>query len=606
MTAVATADPPVPRPEPAPKRRGLLSRVFGEPNAIWMREMPQAARLRRTPWVIFGLTLAISLLMCSIGGIAASENTSPATLGGGLFQSFFSIAYFVVIIVGPAVAANSVASEREGKTWEAVQLTGLHPKDIARGKFMAAYTTIALYIVALAPVGALPFLFGGVTPVEVVVAFVFLFLVAGLAVAFGLALSSLMASSRGAIVVTLILAIVIGPALYMLFGFSASFAVHKAWGDIPEAFPIWLPLAYSRVPFGVEYVAALVVAPLLLVLVPAWFLYEVTVANLTNDTDDRSSGLRRWFFVCAPLLALACAVPSAVSKNEGDHVGWAVVGLTTFGTFAGFCALLFAFEPPGPTRRVRVTWQRAQTGVVRRAFGPGLMKASMMALVFGVCGMVAIAAIDMAALTLRPPSGILPGKLEAGLSQMFGYGAYGALFFVFALGLTTWLRARGSTPWVARLVSSSVLFLIAAGPWVVAAIAGAMSGSHDEEWLLVAAPSPCFAFYMLKHIDEVASGFGSPNIPVVQAGLACAAVWGVLGLGLMGFAGRRTRRVVREQDEQFAQADAALRAEDEALAAERAASVHSSRPASVAPPAHASVPPGSAPPPTTPNEPAAG
>ncbi|PMU64969.1 ABC transporter permease, partial [Pseudomonas sp. FW215-L2] len=84
-------------------------------------------------------------------------------------------AYLVVTLVGPAVAANSIASEREGKTWEAVLLTGLTPKNIARGKFMAAYTTIAIYIVVLAPVGALSFLFGGVTATDVVTAFAFLF-----------------------------------------------------------------------------------------------------------------------------------------------------------------------------------------------------------------------------------------------------------------------------------------------------------------------------------------------------------------------------------------------------------------------------------------------
>ena len=87
-------------------------------------------------------------------------------------------------VVGPAVAANSIASEREGRTWEAVLLTGLSPTVIARGKFLAAFTAIAMYIVMLAPVGALPFLFGGVTATEVVLAFAGLFLIALLSVAF--------------------------------------------------------------------------------------------------------------------------------------------------------------------------------------------------------------------------------------------------------------------------------------------------------------------------------------------------------------------------------------------------------------------------------------
>src|ERR1019366_6218047 len=240
---------------------GLVERFLRDPNAIWMREMRQSARLARRPWVLFALTLTLGLLMCSIGGLAAASDTTPATIGGALFQVFFSIAYLVVVLVGPAVAANGVASEREGRTWEAVLLTGLRPKDVARGKFMAAYTTIALYIVVLAPVGALSFLFGGVTATEVVVAFVFLFLVAGLTVAFGLAVSSLMSSLRGAIVVTLMLAILIGPVLYFIFGFGASFGIHKLWNEVPEAFPIWLPLAYSRGTLGLEYVLLLLAVP---------------------------------------------------------------------------------------------------------------------------------------------------------------------------------------------------------------------------------------------------------------------------------------------------------------------------------------------------------
>ncbi len=46
---------------------------------------------------------------------------------------------------------------------------------IARGKFLAAYTNIAMYIVMLAPAGALPFLFGGVTATEVLAAFALFF-----------------------------------------------------------------------------------------------------------------------------------------------------------------------------------------------------------------------------------------------------------------------------------------------------------------------------------------------------------------------------------------------------------------------------------------------
>lgn len=588
---MTTAAPPRSLP---PKRPGRLARLLKNPNAIWMREMRQAARVGRTPWILFSLSLVISLLMCSIGGIAATDNASPASLGGGLFQTFFSIAIFVVMVVGPTVAANGIASERDGRTWEAVLLTGLSAREIARGKFIAAYTSIATYIVVLAPVGALPFLFGGVTPVEVIVAFVFLFVFAALAVAFGLAVSSLMSSLRGAIVLTLILAICIGPALYGVFGFGASFAAHKVWHDVPEGFPVWLPLAYTRAPFGLEYVLLLVAVPLLLILVPAWFLYAVTVANLTDPTDDRSTGLKLWFLGSTPLVVLACALPGAVALTEVDRVGWSVLGETTFAAYAGFSALLFAFDPVGPSRRVLVHWRRLRAGIARRFFGPGLPKTASLVVLMCFVGLLAVPAIDLVMLYLQPAASPAATAVSAywgphtpsrndRLAQIFVFGAYCAPYFVFTMGLVAYFRARGNTPWMTRLVAGGILFLAAAAPWVVAAIGGAVTSTHDDTWLVVAAPSPFYAYVM---VSQIAHAGPRDDTLVIEAGFVAATLWGLLGLVLLAVAGRRAARTVREQAYAFAQADAALKAEDDARAA---AALAESAPAS-SPPAPSGAP----------------
>jgi ABC-type transport system involved in multi-copper enzyme maturation permease subunit len=557
------APPSQPAASSGAPRRGFgkwLDRVKREPNPIWMREMRQAARLGRTPWVLFGLTLIISLLMCGIGGVAASTDSSPATLGETLFQVFFSIAYLVVTIVGPAIAANSIASEREGRTWEAVLLTGLTPKQITRGKFFAAYTTIALYIIALAPVGALSFLFGGVTAGEVVVAFVFLFALAALSVAFGLAVSSLMSSLRGAIVVTLILAICIGPALYLIFGVTCSFGIHELWSDVPSAMPIWLPLAYTRAKFGLEYIALLFGLPLLLLFAPAWFLYEVTIANLTGDAEDRSSGLKRWFAVTTPLLAVACAAPGLLATDDESRKDLGLVGISAFLVHVGFCAILFTAEPPGPSRRVRIHWERAQVGRLRRFFGPGLSKTSLLVALFGIVGIAAIASAIVFLLQTFPttvPSVGLRGSMGPS-EEVLLYAAYLAPFFVFVVGLTSWLRSRSQSPWIARLIAAAILFLIAAGPWVVAAIGGVVSNHHDDDWLMIAAPSPFYVFAMLKAVGS------TDNVPVIPTGLSCAAVWGVLGLGLLAAAARRCARTIADYDRAIFHAEAALRAEEEA------------------------------------------
>jgi ABC-type transport system involved in multi-copper enzyme maturation permease subunit len=560
MTAEARRSQPPPSQGPrSVKMRNWWQRMTADPNAIWMREMRQSARLGRTPWILFSLTLSISLIMCAVGGIAASGDTSPASLGQGLFQGFFSIAYFVVTIVGPAIAANSIASEREGRTWEAVLLTGLTPKEIARGKFLAAYTSIALYVVVLAPVGALSFLFGGVTATEVVTAFAFLFLLAALTVAFGLAVSSLMASLRGAIVLTLILAIVIGPFLYGMFGPFASAGIHSVWNEMPEVSPIWLPLAYERATFGVEYVTLLIVLPLVLIIVPAWFLYETTISNLTGGSDDRSRGLKRWFFVSTPLIAAICAVPSALAEGNSDRSAFACTGISVFAMHVTFCAFLFAFEPHGPSRRVRIHWRQEGAGMIRRFFGPGLMKAMTLVTIMGLFGMAAIAFVDAGLLEIYGPA--ISGR-ETEVQKIFLWGAYTALFSVFMIGLVAWLRARDNTPWVSRMIAAAIVFLIAALPWVIVAIGSVAhsGGSTDDDWIVAAAPSPFFAFAMYSALDKIDPG------SVIPIGLGCAMAWGFAGLALLAAAGRRCAQSVARYDASLAQAEAAFAAEDEEIA----------------------------------------
>ncbi|HEX7663307.1 MAG TPA: ABC transporter permease, partial [Polyangiaceae bacterium] len=455
-----------------------------------------------------------------------------------------------------------------------VLLTGLTAKEIARGKFMAAYTSIALYIVVLAPVGALSFLFGGVTATEVVVAFAFLFLFAALAVAFGLAVSSLMASLRGAIVLTLILAICIGPTLYGVLGGALSAGVHELWPTMPDFSPIWLPLAYERAPFGLEYVALLVVIPILLIVLPAWFLYETTISNLTGPSDDRSFGLKRWFLVAAPLLAAICAVPSLLGQSNDSRSVLACSGISTFASFITFCLFMFVFEPYGPSRRVTIHLLRQGSGPFRRFFGPGLMKSVTLVVFLGLLGIVGIAMFDAGALEAY---GTVGPDREIDIQKIFVWTAYTALFTLFIAGLVTWLRARDNTPWIARLIAVAILFLIVVLPWIIVAIGSVTGGGSDDEWALVASPSPFFAFAMVSALDKIDGG------ATVEFGFGCAMAWGFVGFGLLAAAARRCSKAITRYEASIAQAEAAFRDEDEAMARAAAAPAEPAAPAPTSP-----------------------
>jgi len=500
------------------------------------------------------VTALVALLMSAIGGIM-SVTASPATTGIVLFHTFFSLAFLVVTLVGPALAANSVASEREGRTWEAVILTGLPPKTIARGKFLSAFTNISMYIVMMAPVGALSFLFGGVTALEVVVAFFFLFLFAVLSVAFGLAISSALASGRTAILLTLLLAFPLTIAAYLGLGLGLSFAAHEAWPTVLEGPPVWLPTAYERAPFSIEYVTFLVLIPIASVILPAWFFYEITVANLTSLTDDRATGLKRWFAVMTPLLTAAAVIP-AVTAPISDPSPAFMISMSVMLVFLVFAIFVFQGDSIGPSRKVLIHWERKNAGWLTRFFGPGLLKTSTLIFIMGAASLLVIGAAGVGVCFLSPH---VTGGRDLEAQRVISFLEYAATYFLFLAGFAAWVRTRSSTPGIARVMLLVAIFLTAAGPWIVAAIAGVISDGSDEA-LVVAAPSPFFAFVLVESLDKSYRGLA------MIAGAICSLAWALIGLGLFAAAANRAKQIIHKHHAMLAEADAMLAKED-ALAA---------------------------------------
>lgn len=529
---------------PPPAGKGFWSRFWGEPNPVWMRELKQAARLQRTPIILSVVTGMMTLLICSVGGVA-STSAEPAKVGVGIFHTFFSLAYAVVTWLGPAVAANTIAGERSGRTWEALQLTGLGPRRIARGKFLAAYTYICLYVVMLVPVGALPFLFGGVTATEVLLAFLILFLLAALAVAFGLSVSAKFQSPAAAIIVTLLVALPVSLAVYGGAGVGLSYAAHDEWQGVPGGLPVWLPTAYVRADFGLPYCVFLLILPALCAVIPAWLFYESAVANMGSPSDDRSTRLRLWFLVTMPALTGGAALVTWLSHDRG----WVYAGASLLWLFGCFGAFLFSSEPFEPSLRVLADWQRRGTPWLSRSLGPGILRASMLLLL-----VTAGCLIENAAL------GLLKAKTNADRDAILAFHGYALGFFGFVVGFTAWARARATSAGTPRLLLATALFFAFVGPWIAMAVAGLITSQRDRA-MLMASPSPSFAVTMVQ-----AATAGTPDAGLILAtGAACAAAWALIGLGLFTVAGARIRARLAAEHSARAALQHAFAAEEAAL-----------------------------------------
>lgn len=516
--------------EPLPPDSARLSqrlghrvrKFFHDPNPVWVRELRQSARLTRTPVILAVVTGMVTLLIASVGGVL-STTAEPAQVGVGIFHTFFSLAFAVATWVGPAVAAATIASERSGRTWEALLLTGLSPTSIAEGKFLAAFTYVLLYIVMLAPVGGLAFLFGGVTPAEVVIAFVLLALIAGLAVAFGLAMSSKFSSPALAILVTLFVAVPVSLLVYLLGGVALSIAVNRLWPAVSAGAPVWLPTALARADLSLNYLLLLVLYPLLAVLVPSWFFYEVTIANMASESDDRSTRLRIWALVSGFVVAVAVAL----SRLTLDDMNSYVAGQCLLWWFFAEFAFLLAGEPLGPSARVEARWAAASAGRLRRWLGPGVGRAASS----GVLLATACFAILTAA-------GLLSATTHDQRLAMLSFGGYAYGFAVFLMGFAAFVRARvKGGPGIPRVLLGGALFLALLGPYIAMAISGVLLERTDHTQL-VAAPSPAFAFVI---VDKLGAPGGDAEL-FALVGAGASILWGLLGLMLLALGSTAARR----------------------------------------------------------------
>ena len=550
QTGTASIPPPAPNASLLTRMRLATARLQQDPNPVWMRELRQSARLQRTPVILMTITVAAALLICSIGGVA-SVTAEPAKVGVGIFHTFFTLAFFLVTWLGPAVAASTIAGEKNGRTWEALALTGLPPAQIARGKFLAAYTYIALYLVMLAPVGALPFLFGGVTATEVILAFFCCFVFAALAVAFGLALSSKFQSSAAAIIVTLLITLSTSLLIYFSLGVGLSYAVHDQWPAVPMGPPVWLPTAWVRADVGLPYLAFLLVLPAVAVLLPAWLFYEITIANLAGPSDDRSTRLRIWTIVSGLALAGCCAI---VQLSTGE-LEWALAEACFLFVYFSFVIFMVAGEPLGPSRRVRIAWERTGRSRAMRALGPGVVPATtwvlaILLLTFATC-------VGVGLLSLKPGNERDVLVLFAG--QLLA-------FLVFLCGLSAFFRARAEGATTPRVLLLVTILTTSIGPWIAMAIAGVVTrGRHDA--LALAAPSPTYAFVLA---DELRTATTYPHELVLPA-ILCSAGYALFGVGLLALAASRSHQRLAAERARLTQLesllDAELRAEEEAASA---------------------------------------
>ncbi|MBI2391576.1 MAG: ABC transporter permease subunit [Deltaproteobacteria bacterium] len=532
------------RARPAPRGGGFA----GEPNPLLVRELRQALRLPRLPWQISAVVALIGLGMLSIGSLEGKQGR-PAQLGVGLFQGFISILLAYVSLMGPATAAGAIATEREGKTLEPLLLTGLTPTDIARGKFLAAFGTIALQVLALFPLAAIPFLFGGVTAAELIVAVAYVMIVAAVSVAFGLAVASRTQTLRAALAISVVLPAAALPVVFgMMLGFGEAVS-RKKWPFLQAGGPIWWASAYTSVPFGLDYLLWLILWPLVVIGLPFWLFSAMTASNLAGANDDRSTAIKRWF-VGSTLAVSVVGFLTCFRVDANSAVGAAILMQGLIAVLMLLGVTLIVGDPLSPSRLVRARWERLGAGPLRRFLGPGLLRGGALVIgcamiSLGVCfagGVLGSSTGGLRAIVGTPSS--TPGASSVA-SALAIVVLYTLLFTTFLVGFASFLRTRKASSAVPVARAWTIAFTVIAlvVPWILYTILGSFDRASREN-AVFAAPSPAYAYFAFER-ELKRYGDGSDH---TIAALGASLAWGAIGLVLLGVAWERARRAVSVQD----------------------------------------------------------
>ncbi len=186
-------------------------------NPVIVKELRGRMRGWRSLIVLVLYLAVLSVVMLMIYSSARNVGRSygapaSAEVGRTLFYGLAIIQTVMVGLLTPAFTSSAITQEREQKTFELLVTTLLTSRSIILGKLGAALAYVALLIIAVAPLESLAFMFGGVSPEEIILSQVVMLAAALLFASIGIFWSSVVRTSVASSVLSY------GTILFLMLG----------------------------------------------------------------------------------------------------------------------------------------------------------------------------------------------------------------------------------------------------------------------------------------------------------------------------------------------------------------------------------------------------
>jgi hypothetical protein len=384
--------------------------AFGDHcNAIVVKEVRQSLKSRQ-----FVGTFVL-LLIVAWGGSVVNVSLSGDSIEYGssaewFFHLFFIILCVASLVIVPFAAFRSIVEERAENTLELVQITALSPRQIVWGKSLSALVQVLVYFSAITPFIAFTSVLPGFdfvhTAFDLGALLIASFAFSSAALAIGAQTKSKISQGLGS------LAVVVSSVIGMLFFIGFTWSDELALGD-PKT---W---------WGLSFLAFLALST-------AFLCQQIGIAQLTFESDNRSSGIR---LTVAVQLLVGWLVMLATTLLSPSDVGLAS-GVILSASYITIAGVFVASEPEGISRRVARSFPRSRT---LRAVWVPFLPGGTRGLIFGLVSLALIAVFASAAFGL----GAAKSATHSEFDEMRAAGTwlgYGVIYLGAAAFLTRLFR----------------------------------------------------------------------------------------------------------------------------------------------------------------------
>ncbi len=134
-------------------------------------------------------------------------------MGKFILTALFVIQFILIALINPSFTCGAISGEKERKTYELLVTTLLSPVDIIFGKVLHSVSYCFLFILSSLPLTCTVFFIGGVSPLEIIILYVILFVSVIFFSLFGIYYSSLFSSTNAAIRTTYVVIFIFGSFL---------------------------------------------------------------------------------------------------------------------------------------------------------------------------------------------------------------------------------------------------------------------------------------------------------------------------------------------------------------------------------------------------------